>query len=124
MLFGIDIVVMVISVILVVVLIVFGVKLWRNRIVTIKIYYDKEKKKIKRIYYTQHNVICGEDTFYYPTGEKNKVQHWSGGKKNGLFIVYYKNGSKYIEGNFYNDSYVGDYFIYNINGELLTQYKY
>lgn len=117
-------VVVAIIVILLAVLIAFGVKLWRNRIVKNKIYYDKEKKNLKRIYFTKRGIMCGEDIFYYPTGEKNKVQNWVNGKKEGPFVVYHKNGNEYIIGNYQDGVYSGNYSVYDKDGKLLKEYEY
>ena len=117
-------IVVAIIVILLAVLIAFGVKLWRNRIVKNKIYYDKEKKNLKRIYFTKRGIMCGEDIFYYPTGETNKVQNWVNGKKEGPFVVYHKNGKKYIVGNYQDGMYSGNCSVYDKDGKLFNEYKY
>lgn len=124
MLSNLNIGVVAILVILLLVLIAVGVKFWRNRVVKTHIYYDTKKTRLKRIYSTKRNIMCGEDIFYYPTGEKNKVQNWVNGKKEGPFVVYHKNGNEYIVGNYQDGVYSGNYSVYDIDGKLLKEYRY
>lgn len=105
-------------------IVVLGFLYYRKHYVPIqkKAFYDDGA--LRRKYYLLNGVTNGEDTFYYPTGEINKIQQWNQGKLEGSFVIYYKNGNKYITGNYVDGVYNGEYIVSDINGNVLLRKEY
>lgn len=68
--------------------------------------------------YTQLNATDAEEKVYYETGELNKTCYVSCGKRQGAFIVRYRNGKEYMKGSYCNDKYVGEVIIFDQNGNI------
>lgn len=79
---------------------------------------------LKREYRILNGQIHGQDTIYYPTGEINKIQHWSKGKLEGSFVVYFKTGQEYIVGNYSDGVYKGEYIVNDMNGNVILRKDY
>jgi len=60
------------------------------------------------------SVKDGEEKVYYPTGQINKICHWKDGRLHGEYVVFFKDGSKYLEGTYKNGRLSGDYIVHNI----------
>ena len=66
----------------------------------------------------------GEEILYYPTGEVNRIRHWKSGKLHGKVIVYYKNGAKYITGQYCYGKPVGNFCVFKSDGQKLKTIRY
>ena len=70
------------------------------------------------------NFKVAECFVYYPTGETNKEQIKINDVPAGPFIVYFKNGHPYIQGNYKKGVLEGEYIVYSIDGNVKLKKQY
>lgn len=87
-----------------------------------KEFYDDEH--IKRIFYIRNGIVEGNDTIFYPTGEINRTQIWENGKLHGPFVVFFRNGNKYIEGNYVDGVYAGEYIVKDLDKNIILRKEF
>lgn len=71
-----------------------------------------------RYSFKQLNATDAEEKIYYETGELNKICHVSRGKRQGDFIVFYKNGKEFMKGKYLNGKYIGLITIFDLYGNI------
>lgn len=104
--------------------IVTAVLLYRKYYMHIKCKEYYENGNVKCEYYTINGIKDGTENIYYPTKEINKTKTWSNGILEGPFVVFFRNGKPYIEGAYSHGEYKGVYFVYDLNGNILTKKEY
>ena len=109
---------------LVLLCIVVGGVLYRKFFMHIKHQEFYEDGSVKCEYFTVNGIKDGIESIYYPTKELNKTKTWSHGLLEGPFVVYFRNGERYIEGSYSNGDYKGVYCVYDLNGSILTKKEY
>lgn len=78
--------------------------------------YDDGKKR--RIYFIKDGEKNGIEKIYYRSSKLNKIKKYEHGCLDGLMVIYYENGEKYIEANYLNDNLIGEYRIYEDDGKI------
>ena len=74
--------------------------------------------------FKQLNATDAEERVYYETGELNKTCYVSCGKRQGAFIVRYRNGKEYMKGKYCSGKYVGEVIILDQNGNIKQKLNY
>jgi antitoxin component YwqK of YwqJK toxin-antitoxin module len=74
-----------------------------------------EKKKIGKV---------KKETFYYRSGQENKITNWKKGKPQGQSVVFYPTGEKYIESNYDDGKLNGAYIVFSKDGSVMESHTY
>lgn len=85
----------------------------------VKEYFDNGNVRLS--YYLKKSKKVGKETFYYPTGEVNKERYYVDGIMQGPFKIYFKNKKLYIQGQYKDGQYWGEYVVYNIDGTIRSK---
>jgi antitoxin component YwqK of YwqJK toxin-antitoxin module len=65
-----------------------------------------------------NGLLTGERTIYYPTGEKQIIEHYQLGDFDGLYQFFFQSGQLEFEGNYLKNEMIGDWKRYYTNGQL------
>ena len=86
--------------------------------------YYENTQTVKKTYECLDRCKDGEEKLYYPSGNLNRIRHWSNDVLNGEMVVFYNNGNVYIRGYYKNGNLSGEYTVFKENGDLLTKKRY
>jgi antitoxin component YwqK of YwqJK toxin-antitoxin module len=101
--------------------------------ICILVYYLIKPKKIiekynsgeiRKKYYVKSGNKVGIEKVYYRDGKINKTKNHKNGKVHGIVITYYPTGAKYIEANYEEGKLVGEYRIFQEDGNIKEIKKY
>ncbi|WP_167619545.1 toxin-antitoxin system YwqK family antitoxin [Maribellus sediminis] len=65
------------------------------------------------------NGLATLQIMYYPNGQVERTLELKNGVEHGSFVMYYPDGSKYVEQHYADGEPVGTWYRWNKNGELV-----
>lgn len=97
--------------------------LWRTRWRYWREYWDNGSMKC-RYFLDKKGEKIGEETLFFYDGRVNKTQFWENGKLNGIAVIFYKTGERYIQSHYKDNKRSGEYIIYAKNGAVIQSCVY
>ena len=65
------------------------------------------------------NGVANQQTMYYESGQIERIVEMNRGTVHGKFLMYYPDGTKYVEQHYENGEPVGTWYRWDKNGELV-----
>jgi len=70
------------------------------------------------------NGLATRQVMYYPNGQVERILEMENGTEHGSFLMFYSDGSKYVEQHYENGEPVGTWYRWNRDGEIVETIKY